>query len=123
TAISSAREPPGAATAMHPSLTLKCSHERRRESRSAFCSSRTALRLFFSSSRKIQKAMSLETSRGSFIGILAAMYALFLVRADYCYFAEHCFPTARNAKGRQRRQSTTSPSRGLGPRHKLVQNV
>src|SRR5262249_34674076 len=53
------------------------------------------------------KAMSLETSRGLFIGILAAISALFLVRADYRYFAKHRFSTARNVKGRQRPQSAT----------------
>src|SRR5215472_12946659 len=69
TVISSALEALGVATAMHPSSSLKCSHVRRRESLSAFWSSRTALRLFFSPSRKIQKATSLELFWGSCMGI------------------------------------------------------
>jgi hypothetical protein len=112
TDISSAREPSGVTTATHPSSTLKYSHVRRRESLSAFWSSRTALRLLFSSSRKANKAMSLEVLRASFIGILAAMSARSSVRqlrylAEYCYLAVD----SRHRHVKHRRPSTVSPGR------------
>src|SRR6516225_1827018 len=75
TDISWAREPSGARVAIHPSPTLKRSHVRRRESLSAFCSSRTALRQVLSSSKKTHKSRSWGVTLGSFIGIPVAMSA------------------------------------------------
>ena len=67
TAISFAPASSGETTAMQPSSTLKCSHVRRSETLSAFWSSRTPVRLFFRSSRKVQKAISLIWLRPWFI--------------------------------------------------------
>ena len=104
TAIGFTCEPSGEATQMHPSSTLKCSHERRRESRSAFWSSRTAFRLFFSSSRKIQNALSLEMSRSSFIGFFGA---------------RRLFHFAFPQRGRQRRRSVTTGHLLVGWRYRI----
>ena len=112
--IGSACVPSGVGIVMHPSSTLKYSHARRRQSRSAFWSSRTALRLVSSHRERSKRQRSPERSCGSFIGMLATVYALF-ARAVTAIFAEHDLSHGREiSKGRRGvKARRTSRDRGF----------